>query len=64
MSNAKIGKPKEVPVIQMDMNGLILNTFSSMAMAERYTGINRRNISSVIRGNIKSTHNYKWELQK
>ena len=48
-----------IPIQQLDNNGGIINTFSSVAEAHRVTGIN--NISAVLNGNQKSAGGFLWK---
>ena len=51
------------PVIQMDLNGNILNYYESMSEASRQTGCNISKISLVCSGKRHTTGGYKWSLQ-
>ena len=47
-------------VIQLDLNGNVLNEFESMVQAGQETGVSRSNISSCCNGKLKSAGGYKW----
>ena len=47
-------------VIQLDLNGNVLNEFESMVQAGQETGVSRSNISSCCNGKRKSAGGYKW----
>ena len=55
-----IKQPKKV--VQMDLQGNIIQTFNSLMDAERATGINNSGISKVCRGKQHITHGYKWRF--
>lgn len=48
-------------VIQLDLNGNIINHFHSLNEAENETGINATSISKVINGHIKTAGGFVWE---
>ena len=48
-------------VIQLDLNGNVLNEFESMVQAGQETGVSRSNISSCCNGKLKSAGGYKWK---
>ena len=50
-------------VIQLDLNGNILNYFESMSEAARQTGCNNSKISAVCSGKRKTHGGYIWRLQ-
>ena len=47
-------------VIQLDLNGNVLNEFESMVQAGQETGVSRSNISSCCNGKLKSAGGFKW----
>lgn len=51
---------RKEPVIQFDLDGLILNEYHSMAEASRKTGASKKGISDVCRGKYKTSGGYKW----
>jgi group I intron endonuclease len=51
-----------VPVLQLTKEGVIVNTFESMADASRRTGVHRTNISACLNG--KTTHAGGWGWKK
>lgn len=51
---------KRKKIYQLDLQGHILNTFSSMAEAERMLGIAQSNISYVCNGRRKTAGGYKF----
>jgi len=54
--------PKKA-VIQLSLDGKVLNYFESMSEASRQTGCNVSKISAVCRGARHTTGGYKWKLQ-
>lgn len=52
------------PVIQLDNNGNIINSFVSVREAEEKTGIHNSLIINVCQGKYKSTHGYKFKYAK
>lgn len=48
------------PVIQMDLDGNILNVFSGLRVASRETGVNTGSISNCCKGLYEETHGFKW----
>lgn len=57
--NNKVNKK----ILQIDLDGNIINEFYSQAHAERKTGINQQNISSVCLGKRKSTGGFIWKFK-
>lgn len=51
---------KKVPVLMIDNTGKIVNRFESIAEAGRITGIERRNIEKVIKGERLKAGGYRW----
>jgi hypothetical protein len=47
-------------VIQMDLNGNVLNRFNAVMEAQRLTGINESNIRTCIYGKSKTAGGFKW----
>jgi group I intron endonuclease len=52
------------PITQADINGLIINSFISMAEASRKTGVRGDSISSCCRGIQKTAGGFIWAYQK
>lgn len=48
------------PVIQMDLEGNILNIFTGLRVASRETGVNTASISKCCKGLYEETHGFKW----
>jgi hypothetical protein len=51
---------KSKAVVQMDLNGVILNTFTAVMEAQRCTGISESNIRSCIYKKHKHAGGFKW----
>lgn len=60
LSKYQQAQPK--PVVQCDLNGNILNVFSSAVEAERKTGIFHNSISKVCLGKRKTAGGYPWKF--
>ena len=58
---AAISRYKEVQ--QYDMNGTLLNSYSSLTDASKKTGFPKSGISSCANGNRKHFHNYIWKYE-
>lgn len=56
----RIAEKLSQKVIQLDLNGNVLNIFKSMRQAERETGVFASNISSCCNGKAKSAGGFKW----
>ena len=56
-----INNKQNKPIVQIDKNGKIINTFYSIRSASRQTGIEYSNIARVCCGERKFAANYKWE---
>lgn len=58
-------KPKRYykPVVQLDNDGNVLNTFESVNAAAEYIGINPANISAVLSHRRQRTGGYRWRYQ-
>lgn len=54
--------PSSKPVLQIDMNGIVVKTYPSGLIAQKETGISNKNISSVIHGKLAHAGNYKWKF--
>ena len=52
------------PVIQVDLQGNVLNHFVSLYDAEEKTGVNATSISKVINGHVKMAGGYVWKVEK
>ena len=57
--NNMINKTKKIGVLQVNNQGIVVNTFDSLTQAESLTGINRGCIHNAISKNCPS-HGYKW----
>ena len=72
ISLSKIGKkmPKEMieakskKIIQLDLNGNILNIWDSAREMQRQTGLSQGNISRCCNGEYKQSYGFKWEYYK
>ena len=53
--------PYRKKVNQLTLDGVLINTYSSIREAERITGINHHNITSALRGKSKTSGGYIWE---
>lgn len=53
-----------IPVIQLDLQKNIVNSFISLSKAEEKTGIDATSISKAIHGHIKTAGGFLWELKK
>lgn len=51
---------RKIPVTMIDDNGEILNRFESISEAGRITGIEKRNIEKVVRGERLKAGGYRW----
>lgn len=51
---------KKIPVLMMDDSGKTIKKFKSIAEAGRVTGIERRNIEKVIKGERMKAGGYRW----
>lgn len=51
----------KIPIVQMDLENNIINTFDSIADACRETGFDPSTISKCCKGKLKTHHGYKWE---
>lgn len=56
-------KPKECPVTQLDIHGVIINEFNSVKEAASVTGINRVSIIMTCRGRLKSAGGFIWQYK-
>lgn len=56
-----IGKSKEIPVLQLDLDGNIIQEFKSALEAEIATGTARSKICLCCKGKRKSSNGYKWQ---
>ena len=54
---------KKIPVIQLDRNGVEIDRYESIGKASRNTGIQRRNIEKVIKGQRKTAGGYRWKQE-
>lgn len=54
-------KPYKRKINQITLDGVFINTYSSIRDAERITGISRYGISDVLRGKSKTSGGFKWE---
>lgn len=50
------------PVIQLDLQGNVVNIYKSLIEAERQTGFSNSSISKVCRGIYKTAYGYKWQF--
>jgi hypothetical protein len=55
----KLGKP----IIQLTLNEIEINTFISLADAERKTNISHKNIGHVLKGKTKTAGGFKWKYK-
>lgn len=62
--NAKQGYKKPKSVVQLDLDGNIINEFQSVGKASQITGITRDNISRVCNGIRNTAGGYKWKYKK
>lgn len=62
ISKSKIGKfPKRRPVYQFDIEGKLIKKYFSISDASRQTNVKHQNISSAIRGKIKTAGGFIWK---
>ena len=54
---------KKIPVIQLDSNSMKIDRYESIGEASRVTGIQRRNIEKVIKGQRKTAGGYQWKQE-
>ena len=52
-----------IPIVQIDLNGNIVNHFISLYEAEEITGINATSISKVLNGHIKTAGGFFWKVK-
>lgn len=52
---------KYCPVIQMDEQGYVLSTYSTLRSAYEVTGVKIKWISNCLKGNQKTAGGYKWK---
>lgn len=52
------------PVIQMDLEGNVIQEFVSIAQASRALGISRRSLSCALNGSQKTAAGFKWRLKE
>lgn len=57
----KIGLKKTVAIDQYDLEGNLLNTYPSIADAERITGVCNPNITKVLKGIRQTAGGFKWK---
>ena len=55
------GAKKARPVVQLNLDGAYIASFSNAPEAERITGIKNGNIARCCRGEIKTAGGYKWQ---
>jgi len=58
----KLNKRGFKPVVQMSMDGSLLNVYESVASAARLTGCHQGAISNCCIGRAKSSGNYRWRF--
>lgn len=58
----RCAKQKWKSIDMIDLNGCVLQTFDSALQAEKETGINRKNISSVCLGKRNIAGGYNWRF--
>lgn len=67
MSESHIGKHRgsnhtmSKPVSQFTLDGVLIRTFESVGDAERFTGIDHRQISDCCNGKQRTCHGFLWE---
>ena len=54
----------EISLYQMNMNNEVVGYYKSITEAAKTTGANISSISKVLRGEMKTTHGYKWKKHK
>ena len=59
--NKRIQRNRSFPVVQLDVNGKIVNVFYGISEAQRITGIDRPNICKCLKGKTKTAGGYKWK---
>ena len=59
----KTGLARCKPVLQITIDGAIINRFFSAKEASRQLGISYKNISEVCKNNRKTAGNYKWRFE-
>lgn len=62
--NRKHGPKAEKPVIQLSLDGQVIEKFCSIQEAGRETGTDRRKISACCNGQRKSHGGYRWTFQE
>jgi hypothetical protein len=48
-------------IVQYNLDGKVINTFSSVQEAERKTGHNHKIIESSCKGTLHKTHKFRWK---
>ena len=56
------GKKQNKPVVQLSLNGIEINTFSSMTEAQEKTGIWKNHIGDVCNGKRQTAGGFKWKF--
>lgn len=56
-------KKMSIPIMQLDMNGAIVEEFYGAADASKKTGIHRQTIVGVLKGRGKSAGGFKWKYK-
>lgn len=62
--NGKQGYKKPKSVVQLDLDGNVINEFQSVGKASQITGITRDSISRVCNGIRNTAGGYKWKYKK